>query len=67
MTLLYHSVKNQPEEQKTAETRAMIETFNTAVDFVDFRALEPIAGGGSVNRCWGRNDCGACQNWNAAL
>ena len=23
-------------------TRAMIETFNTAVDFVDFRALEPI-------------------------
>ena len=42
MTLLYHSVKNLPEEQKTAETRAMIETFNTAVDFVDFRALEPI-------------------------
>ena len=42
MTLLYHSVKNQPEEQKTAETRAMIETFNTAVDFVDFSALEPI-------------------------
>lgn len=44
MTLLYHSVKNQPEEQKTAETRAMIETFNKAVDFVDFSALEPIAG-----------------------
>ena len=42
MTLLYHSVKNQPEEQKTAETRAMIETFNKAVDFVDFRTLEPI-------------------------
>ena len=42
MTLLYHSVKNQPEEQKTAETRAMIETFNKAVGFVDFRALEPI-------------------------
>ena len=42
MTLLYHSVKNLPEEQKTAETRAMIETFNTAVGFVDFRALEPI-------------------------
>ena len=40
----YHSVKNQPEEQKTAETRAMIETFNKAVDFVDFSALEPIAG-----------------------
>ena len=44
MTLLYHSVKNLPEEQKTAETRAMIETFNKAVDFVDFSALEPIAG-----------------------
>ena len=43
MTLLYHSVKNLPEEQKTAETRAMIETFNKAVDFVDFSALEPIA------------------------
>ena len=61
MTLLYHSVKNQPEEQKTAETRAMIETFNKAVDFVDFSALEPIAGGGSVNRCWGRNDCGLAK------
>ena len=42
MTLLYHSVKNLPEERKTAETRAMIETFNKAVDFVDFRTLEPI-------------------------
>lgn len=42
MTLLYHSVKNLPEERKTAETRAMIETFNKAVDFVDFSALEPI-------------------------
>ena len=42
MTLLYHSAKNLPEERKTAETKAMIETFNTAVDFVDFSALEPI-------------------------
>lgn len=60
MTLLYHSVKNQPEEQKTAETRAMIETFNKAVDFVDFSALTHC-GGGSVNRCWGRNDCGLAK------
>ena len=34
--------KKPAEERKTAETRAMIETFNTAVDFVDFRTLEPI-------------------------
>lgn len=42
MTLLYHSAKNLPEERKTAETRAMIDTFNTAVDFVDYSTLKPI-------------------------
>jgi menaquinone-dependent protoporphyrinogen IX oxidase len=42
MTLLYNKVKNLPEDQKTAEARAMIETFNTKVDFYDDRALMPI-------------------------
>ena len=43
MTLLYNKAKKLPEEKKTAEVRAMIDTFNTKVDFVDLSALEPIA------------------------
>lgn len=43
MTLLYKAVKNRPEEQKTAEDRAMIETFGKRVDFVDYDSLKPIA------------------------
>ena len=43
MTLLYNKAKKLPEEKKTAEVRAMIDTFNTKVDFVEFTALEPIA------------------------
>ena len=43
MSLLYHKAKKLPEEKKTAEVRAMIETFNTKVDFVELSALEPIA------------------------
>lgn len=42
MTLLYNKAKNLPEEKKDAETRAMIETFNKAVDFTDYNALGPI-------------------------
>lgn len=42
MTLLYHKVKNHPEEKKTAEDRAMIETFNSKVDFVDYHSLDQI-------------------------
>lgn len=42
MTLLYNKAKRLPEEKKTSEVRAMIETFNTKVDFVDFDALSPI-------------------------
>lgn len=42
MTLLYNKARHLPEEQKNAETRAMIDTFNQTVDFVDFSALEPI-------------------------
>lgn len=42
MALLYQKARNLPEEKKTAEVRAMIETYNTKVDFVDFDALAPI-------------------------
>lgn len=43
MGLLYHKAKNLPEAEKNAETRAMIETYNSVVNFVDFNALSPIA------------------------
>ena len=42
MRLLYAAAKNQPPEQQNAETRAMIETYGKAVDFVDLAALGPI-------------------------
>lgn len=42
MTLLYNKVKRLPEEKKTAEVRAMIETFHQTVDFVDYDSLKPI-------------------------
>lgn len=42
MTLLYNKAKNLPETKKTAEVRAMIETFNSKVDFVDYDTLIPI-------------------------
>ena len=31
-----------PEEQKTAEVRAIIATYNQTVDFVDFNSLDAI-------------------------
>lgn len=43
MTLLYNHAKKLPPEQQNAETRAMIETFGTKVDFVDVAALGPVA------------------------
>lgn len=43
MSLLYNKAKKLPEEKKNAEVRAMIETYNKKVDFVEFTALEPIA------------------------
>ena len=43
MTLLYNRVKNLPEDRKTAEDRAMIETFNSKVDFVDYSSLNNVA------------------------
>ena len=37
MKLLYNAVKNLPKEKLTAEDRAMIETYNKKVNFIDFR------------------------------
>ena len=42
MGLLVRKAKNLPEEKKNAEVRAMIETYNQAVDFVDFESLSSI-------------------------
>ena len=42
MKLLYNSVKNLPEEKLTAEDRAMIETYNKKIDFIDFSSLDEI-------------------------
>ena len=43
MTLLYNKAKRLPKEKQTAEVKAMMETFDTKVDFVDFTALNQIA------------------------
>ena len=45
MTLLYNRVRNLPEDKKTAEDKALIETFNSKVDFVDFCSLNTIMEG----------------------
>ena len=42
MGLLCKKVATLPEEQKNAEVRAMLETYNKQVDFIDFDSLEPI-------------------------
>ena len=42
MKLLYNSVKNLPEEKQTSEDKAMIETYNKKVNFVDFSSLDEI-------------------------
>ena len=42
LKLLYNSIKNIPEEKQTAENRAMIETYNKKVDFIDFSSLDKI-------------------------
>lgn len=42
MKLLYNAVKNLPKEKQTAEDRAMIETYNQKVNFVDFSSLDKI-------------------------
>ena len=43
MKLLYNAVKNLPKEKLTAEDRAMIETYNKKVNFIDFSSLDKIA------------------------
>ena len=43
MKLLYNAVKNLPKEKQTAEDRAMIETYNKKVNFIDFSSLDKIA------------------------
>ena len=42
MKLLYNAVKNLPEEKQTAEDRAMIETYNKKVDFINYSSLDQI-------------------------
>lgn len=43
MKLLYNAVKNLPNEKQTAEDRAMIETYDKKVNFIDFSSLDKIA------------------------
>ena len=42
MKLLYKAVKNLPEEKKSAEAKAMIDTYNQKVSFIDFSSLNNI-------------------------
>lgn len=42
LKLLYNKVKNLPKDKQTPEDKAMIETYNKKVDFVDFSSLGKI-------------------------
>lgn len=42
MRLVYNKAKSIPEEKRNEETRAMIETYNKKVDFVDFENLKSV-------------------------
>ena len=42
MGLLYKKAVGLPEEKKTAEIKAMIETYNQKVNFVDFESLNRL-------------------------
>lgn len=42
MGLLYKKAKNLPDEKKTADSIAMVETYNKIVDFIDFSRLDLI-------------------------
>ena len=42
MGLLYKKAVGLPEEKKTAEIKAMIETYNQKVNFVDFESLNQL-------------------------
>ena len=43
MKMLYHSLKSKPAESLTQEDKALIETYNQKVDFVDYDSLKQIA------------------------
>ena len=45
MKLLYNAVKNIPQEKLSAENKAMIETYNKKVNFVNFSDLDKIISG----------------------
>ena len=42
MAFLYSRLKKLPEEKKTPEIKALIETYNSKVDFVDYASLDQI-------------------------
>lgn len=42
MSMLYAKAKNMPQENKNAETRAMIETYGKAISFIDDTALKKL-------------------------
>lgn len=42
MALLYRKCKSIPENEQTADVKALIETYNKQVDFIDFTTLDPI-------------------------
>lgn len=42
MKLLYNKIKNIPEDERTAEVKGLIETYNKNVSFVDLNALTDI-------------------------
>lgn len=42
MSLLYRSIKKLPAEKQSEENKAIMETYNQKVNFVDFRTLNPI-------------------------
>lgn len=43
MKLFYNQLKKQPEQTRSAETQAIIDTYNQTVNFVDFDSLNPVA------------------------
>ena len=49
MSLLYKNAKRLPEEKKTAEVKAMIETYNKKVNFVVLNCLGDIIKRYSLN------------------
>ena len=42
LKLLYNRIKNLPEEKKTPEDKAMIDTYNKKVNFIEFSTLDKI-------------------------